>query len=371
LVYVLLRDRGLAPVAAGLGVLAMTASHMFLSYGTMLDTFVTSVPFGIWLLILWLRVRDGRRMHPALSFCCALAAPLAGWQSFMVAAIVGAWALVMVLRKDPRSRAARPLMAGTVMGALLVVLWLVWALGGDLGVLVHQYGYRSGQGSFTVSTADFLRRQAYWVDLDFGMPLVVLSAVGLIAALAERRLRALAAAALAVTIPYTLAFRDGSFVHVYWDYWFLLLVALGVAAGVDQASRAVVRRGANHVLVPAIALVAVFMFGSVALQTASLETRLGQDAAKVAAQALIPAGQTTVWYTGALGDPQSWLGLQLHRRTERVTRADLPRLAAERPADMVFLGETFCSGGQVKVRYLWATAAEANQRPKGPTACAA
>jgi hypothetical protein len=57
LLTILLRDAGLGMVSAAVGVAAVAITPMFLVYGTMLDTPVTSLPFGIGLLLVAQRLR--------------------------------------------------------------------------------------------------------------------------------------------------------------------------------------------------------------------------------------------------------------------------------------------------------------------------
>lgn len=60
LVSWLLLDTGLSPVAVAAGVTVTFGSGMFLVYGTMLDTPVTSFPVTIAVLIAWQRARQRR-----------------------------------------------------------------------------------------------------------------------------------------------------------------------------------------------------------------------------------------------------------------------------------------------------------------------
>jgi len=122
LLVVLLRERGLSLLAVATGVSVVALSSMFLTYGAMLDTPMTSLPFGVGLLLLWQRVRAGRRVHALLAFSVAALAALAGWQSMLVATAVAGWELAARLR-GARRRGALALVAGAVVGAGMALLW--------------------------------------------------------------------------------------------------------------------------------------------------------------------------------------------------------------------------------------------------------
>lgn len=118
LLAALLRERGLRGAAVGIAVVLTVATPMFLVFGTMLDTPVTSLPFGLGLLLLWERTRRGRRVSRALAGGLAALAVLAGWQSLLLAGVVGTWALVRMTRH--RGGDDVVFAAGTVVGAVLL-----------------------------------------------------------------------------------------------------------------------------------------------------------------------------------------------------------------------------------------------------------
>lgn len=145
LLAVLLRERGLRASATGIAVLLVAATPMVLVFGTMLDTPVTSLPFAVALLLLWERARAGRRVAPALAAGAAVLAVLAGWQSLLVAGVVGCWALVRAYRGRADRGPEGAFVVGALVGAALMVVWLWWAFGGSLRPLAAAYDFRSGE----------------------------------------------------------------------------------------------------------------------------------------------------------------------------------------------------------------------------------
>ena len=64
----------------------------------------------------------------------------------------------------------------------------------------------------------------------FGIPAVVVLGVGVVVLVASRRFRPVGLAALGTSIVYAVGFREGSFVHDYWNYWLVITLVLGVGA---------------------------------------------------------------------------------------------------------------------------------------------
>ncbi|MGI8983456.1 MAG: glycosyltransferase family 39 protein, partial [Acidimicrobiales bacterium] len=233
LVARLLRQRGLHPIAAGLAALLVAATPMFLVFGTMLDTPVTSLPFGVGLLLVWERARAGHTVRPLLAGMLAALAVLAGWQSLLLAGLISGWAVVRVLRRRGRREVEVAFAIGGLAGAAIVLAWLLWAFDGTLRPLVDQFRFRTGVSAESARIGTVLAAQRRDMRALFGV-VGLLAVAGLVAALRDRRTRGLALVALAVTVPYPLLFRSGAVNHNYWGYWFVLPLAIGFGAGADR-----------------------------------------------------------------------------------------------------------------------------------------
>jgi len=340
-------------------VVLVAATPMFLVYGAMLDTPVTSLPFGLAVLVVWQRALRGQRVPWPLAAGLATLAVLAGWQSLLVAAVVGAWALLRLKRGSGDRTSNAAFAGGSLVGAVLLTGWLLWAFGGTLAPLFDQFRVRTGE---TVpiplsSLAGALRGE---VTTMFGIA-AVLGAAGLIIALRDRRTRAMATVALVVTLPYPVVFRSGAVNHDYWTYWFLLPIGVGLAAGADRplASRgATVRR---EVLVTATAVVAALLL-TVGLWTkpdAPLWAILqGRPAGIVARASALGPGQEVAWYMGAVGRSAAWIALATGKPAVAVAIADRTGLAEAHPGDMVFVGRMRCVDGEPHVSYADETATD-------------
>jgi hypothetical protein len=346
LLYRLLRDRGLRSAAVGLAVLLMAATPMFLIYGTMLDTPVTSLPIAVGLLLVWERARRGHRVHAVAAGGLAAVAVLAGWQAMLVALVIGGWAAVRLVRRgSDRARTDAGFVIGTVAGVGLLLAWLLWAFGGTLRPLIDQFRVRTGP---RVGLADLLAAQRTDVASMFGL-IAVLAVAGLVVALRSERTRGLAAVVLAVTLPYPVLFRSGAVNHNYWDYWFLLPLVLGLAAG-GEALLAwwEGRRRPEWAMILAVAPLAVMLtvlIWSMPPLAEVMRTE-GLAAARAAHGVVLDPGQPTAWYAGAVGEPASWLALAMGRPATAVHPSEYPALAATVPDQGVFVGEVRCVGGQ-------------------------
>lgn len=348
----LLVDRGLRPSAAGAGVLLMATTPMFLVYGTMLDTPVTSLPFAVALLLLWERARHGGHARPALAAAVAALAVLAGWQSLVVACLVAGWAGVRLLRRRAGDRRVElAFVAGAVLGGVLLLAWVLWAFGGSLAPLLDQFRLRTGRSGPPVTLAAFFRGQRRDVVAMFGV-VGALGVAGLVVALRDRRTRGLAAIAVAVTLPYPLVFRSGAVNHDYWNYWFLLALVVGIAVAADRLLALWAGRGRSDwaFCVAATVLGAVLAWSAWARPpVAEVRKITGFHVAEVARGATLAPGQTEAWYTGGVGEPASWLALATRRPATLVPRSRYASLALSVPDDQVLVGEVRCvHGGDVR-----------------------
>ncbi|MDQ6727993.1 MAG: hypothetical protein M3066_17805 [Actinomycetota bacterium] len=364
LLAALLLDAGLHPTAVGASVVLVAATPMFLVYGAMLDTPVTSLPFALAVLLCRQRVLRGRRVPWPLAAGLTAAAVLAGWQSLVVAAVVGGWALLGLRRGSGDRTSDAAFAGGALAGAVLLFVWVVWAFGGTLAPLFDQFRLRTGE---TVpvplgSLASALRGD---VTTMFGIA-AVLGAAGLIVAVRDRRTRMLAAVALAVTLPYPVVFRSGAVNHDYWTYWFLLPIAIGLAAGVDRllAGSGTRIRRERLVAAAATAVAVVLIAGLWSRPDAPLWAILqGRPAGAVAAASTLPPGQEVVWYMGAVGRPAAWLALATGKPAVAVATADRTGLAEAHPRDLVFVGRLRCIAGEPHVDYAYETATDLLNRP--------
>lgn len=207
------------------------------------------------------------------------AAFLTHWTSILFVAGLALCQLVLA-RRLPR---ARELLRPTAVAAAVGFAGLVAAMsfvqggfGGAWGALARSFGVRSAP----VPAAAWSARQLLYVRKNFTSTAAIASVAML--ALAAVRLRTpgtgrrrsegtpdpagprLLAGFMAVTAgvaaAWVLLFPQGSFVHVYWQYWFCLPIAALVAATVAAAEAA--WRGRLVVRLAAAALVAFLFLAS-------------------------------------------------------------------------------------------------------------
>jgi hypothetical protein len=254
---------------------------------------------------------------------------------------------------------------GAAAGFALLVGWLLWAYEGSLRPLFAQYRVRSGQTAEARATLGQLL-STEWRDATelFSLGVLLLAVLGLVAALRDRRTRVLAAAVLAVTLPYGLVFRTGAVAHDYWNYWFLIPLAVGLAAGADQLLAA--RPLRRPVVAAALALTATMVLGDA---VRPLPARRAIEAGLVPGRVLadmpsLDPSQDRAWYAGAIGDPAPWLALAAGLPTVDVTSATaLRQLAERRPGDLVLVGRMECVRDRIRPVHTFEPAAEVARRP--------
>lgn len=366
----LLRERGLRGPAVGVALLLAAATPMFLVYGTMLDTPVTSLPFGAGLLLLWERARRGDQVHPVVAGVVAALAVLAGWQSVALAVLVGAWALVRVLRRTGRN-GELGFTLGTAAGGVLLMAWLLWAFGGTLRPLVDQFLFRTGRSGQGVSVGAVFAGERRDLLTMFG-PIALLAGAGVLAGLANARTRGVVGLALAVTLPYPFVFRAAAVNHDYWGYWFLLPVAVGLAAGGDVLLRWWAAWGRPQIvpIIGASLVAAVLVVGAVtAPSTAEVRKLRGFSAARALEGRSLPEGQPVARYAGAVGEPATWLGWTTGRRAELVPASQYEAVAGAAPAELVLVGEVRCVAGADHRSYELRPASSLLDRPPAIQPC--
>jgi 4-amino-4-deoxy-L-arabinose transferase-like glycosyltransferase len=231
ILFLLLRELGLAPVLAAASVGIGLSVPMFLTYGTMLDTLMLGLPLAAWYLLLWQRSLNGRTSHVGLASAAA-GVSLVAWEGVI---LVAATALVTVAMRRDRERLRAIAVAGLGAAAAVVVtvLWQVWVYGGLTEVL-DQAAVRAG-GAFTLS--EYFHRQWSSTREMFGIPAFAVLGAGVIALLSSRRFRPVGLAALGTSIAYAIGFREGSFAHDYWNYWMIITLVLGIGAIASRLSR--------------------------------------------------------------------------------------------------------------------------------------
>jgi hypothetical protein len=314
-----------------MGIAALAGSDMFLVFGAMPNFEALSLPLALGTLLVHLRVGDGESDRPALVFALGAAAALTSWEGVvLIGAVVGADAWRR--RRDPdRPATARWLAAGALSGLAVTVLWLWWAnrSWSELWTVLRA---RSGDdGAGLVEYAD---RQSLYFRMGFPVWALLLSAAGVVAwAVLRRGQRVEPLLLLGVPLVYALAFRQGSYIHAYWNFWLLLPVAVFAAMAVDALARERARRQAPlAVLAAALLLLGPSLGRSPQRQT----FEAGADAGALVAEHLRDAGPVAVW--PGVGEPAWWLDYYGRAPHDTLVASELRSAADERPGRLVLVG---------------------------------
>lgn len=292
LLFRLLCVCGLRPGAVGMAVLLVVTMPMLLVYGTMLDTPVTSLPFGVALLLVWERARRGQAVSPLAATALTAIAVLTGWQAALLAVAIGTWALFRAVLGTGRRETDLAFATGAVLGIGLLVAWMLWACGGDLRPILDQYRFRTGQSTQSVGLGALVAAQVHYGVALFGA-VGLLGVAGLVVACGDPRTRGLAGLALAVTVPYTVVFRTGAVNHSYWGYWFLLPLGVGLAVGADRLVAYWRSQGRWQPVLPltVVVLAVLLVLGAwVRVPAAEADKLAGIEAATALEQTRVPSG---------------------------------------------------------------------------------
>jgi 4-amino-4-deoxy-L-arabinose transferase-like glycosyltransferase len=219
------------PIAGGAAALAFASTPIVLAFASFNALEVPVIAWGTMFLLGWARhAKQGRRRDLALALVGAALALASDWPAYV---LVGS---VLALEVVRRRRARLPIFrSGFVVGlAVIGVLSAAIVLGafvgaGKLDELFASYALRAAP-----VRGDAAHR-AYWDALVFTPIGLGLCRVGPLVFVVRALLRrqALELAPLAVVLmaaTQTLAFPQGSAIHVFWPHHFALVLALVVAA---------------------------------------------------------------------------------------------------------------------------------------------
>lgn len=275
--------------AALAGALTLVSIPLFGTFQTCVKFETDGMLLGVWqfaALAAALR-RPSRRSLALLAVLSALAF-LAHWTAGLSVGLVTG-ALLWEASRHHRQKVRAAFLATAGGGAT--------GLAATLGLMVFlQHGVSGAWTALATSVArraapiplgEWLAREALYARVNFTLPFLVLVLILAVLFLADRLRRAggdrggapgpllggFVVLTAAVASVWLVAFRQGSWVHVYWQYWFTLPAAALVAAAVARP------RGRGNVAgLAGLATVALVVFLQVATARTTagvLEGRLG------------------------------------------------------------------------------------------------
>jgi 4-amino-4-deoxy-L-arabinose transferase-like glycosyltransferase len=338
LLWFLLRELGGSRVATSSALALAVGSPMFLLYGPMLNHEALSLPFAIAALLILARARHGNRDSPWLAGFVGLAAALLSWEGVMLAIAIGAIELVRWWRTRRLDPATAAMTAASAAGLGLTVLWLWWANGGfaEMGT-----AYTRRAGSHGFGAADFVSSQITYLRWAFPVWSLVLGALGLLIAL--RRGRDLPVVAVAAGVPavYLVGFLSGSYYHTYWNFWLVIVVAIGVVTVADDvlswSSSSTTRHRAVSVVV--LAASAGALLAGTRIQGVDAEAFVdGANGGAVVRSLDLPASQPALLVWAGIGEPAWWIEYYTRRPYVVLrTDVDVQRAVAADPSQTVLV----------------------------------
>lgn len=350
LLFLLMCELGLGPALSAASVCVGLSVPIFLTYGTMLDTWILALPLAVGHLLCWLRSLD-RRPRVLLAGLTALALCLVAWEGVILVAVTTLSSVVLHRGRGVRALVVAPMIGG-FCALTMTALWMLW-VHGSLAGLLDQAVFRAGGGfgmSFdesvegqvmTFSLGTYLERQWFFLEDLLGIPGIMILAVGMVALLAVRRYRLIGLAAAGTSLLYAGTFREGSFHHDYWNYWIVIPLVVGIGALASSINRLrgsgrprprLATAGCLLVLGSAVALMVVGFIAEPS--TARHRTTDQQRIAEETPLRNPVSGRTWVPVVGAGGEP-GWAGWGMNPVVRYYFHAPLRFATAEQAAAYV------------------------------------
>ena len=236
-------------LSAFAGTVVLVSLPLFAVYQTCIKFETDGMLAGVWVFAaLTGFLENGKRSSLRAYGILAALAFLVHWTSALLVGAVGLWLLVSWLRRRDleRGRVLGATIVAGIAGIVLLALafsYLQHGWSGALAELARSFSVRSAP----VPLPEWWERQRAYLAANFTSVLLwaALAVAVFLAALAFRRARSsppglLAVfffTTLAVAAVWLIAFRQGSFIHKYWQYWLCLPIATLAAAFVSSLKR--------------------------------------------------------------------------------------------------------------------------------------
>ena len=246
--YVILLQTTGSLLAALAGAATLVSFPLFSLYQTSVKFEADGMLAGVWLFVALMACLRSRTQRSLTVYGVLVGlAFLVHWTAILFVGTLAAYLIVVYARsRNPTTRAALlATIAGGILGTATLLAAMTWLQGGwgaARAALVRAYATRST----TIPAATWWERQWLYSRMNFSdvLPWVVL---GISLFLAARwfwsrsrepiaplptapMLALFIASTLTVACVWQFAFPQGSFIHVYWQYWFCLPIAALVAA---------------------------------------------------------------------------------------------------------------------------------------------
>lgn len=225
-------DLSIACVAAGL----FATFPIFAYYGRNVAHEAPVLFWGLTLLAGYLGWREtGARRWLAVMPVAVVIGGFYGWPMYYLVAIL--FAVDWASRRRPSRVLALATLLPAVITFALVIAQIDWALGGSLASLkdIFLLRIKGGGEHYRISTYAWLQRVMQWNQEDYGSWVLYLAPV--VAPFLAMRFSAerwsprtqLVVITGLWGLAHILIFRDGAFVHDYWQFYLLPFVSLSIA----------------------------------------------------------------------------------------------------------------------------------------------
>jgi hypothetical protein len=184
-----------------------------------------------------------------------------------------------------------------------------------------------------------LRRQWEYLVATFPLWTIALAVPGALIAVIDRRTRAMLLVTAAVVFAFVVGFLQGSYEHVFWNWWIVIPFALCAAAVADQLGFVADRRSRRRIGRAAVLVASLASVVVVATWTTGEERRFyaGVPAGQLLDEVSLPESQSTMYFF--YGDEWStWASWYTHRAVTTVwTSSELRGIGRREPESLVLV----------------------------------
>ena len=334
LAWVLLRTLGRSRLACFGAIAFAVTAPMLLLWGPMLNHEAVAMPWALAALVIGARVQRSQRVPVWLAAFVGFVGAILSWQGLLLVMFLAASSFAPAWRPTDSQarRAMRVLGAAGLVALALTVAWQLWAYGGLRDVID---AFRFRVNGATQTKYGFVESQVRYAYQGFPIWTLLLAAYGTCLLWRDRASAVTSSALLAAVGTYTFGFRNGATIHVYWNYWLVLIVIVAVAAVIDRHARSSTRERA--VVVAALAAMVV-AFSTVIATKGAAGIEIGAQAGAVVAQTPIAASQQQYYAFADIDEPPPWISYPTRRPVVIIRDpAEVTRLGLEVPDAVVLI----------------------------------
>ena len=345
LAWAFLRTIGRSRLACFGALSLAVTTPMLLLWGPMLNHEAIAFPWAFAALLVAARAQHGRPVPAWLAATVGFGAAILSWQGGLLVLLLAMTPVVSRWRRSAETdrRVYLALGVAAVVALALTVAWQLWSYG-DLRDVIDAFGLRAGEAN---TQYGFVEAQVRFAYQSFPLWTIALAAYGLLFIWRDAANASTSAALIATVVLYTVGFRNGATIHVYWSFWLVLVVVVATSAAID---RHMPQAPSVQVGFLCAAVVMVVAYATLIDTKGADSIVIGARAGDVVLHTPVPKGQETFYVFSDVDEPPPWLLYEVQRPVGLLTDpAEVRRLATDQPNAVVMIQRSFVDKVRVGV----------------------